>query len=54
MNKDELKQYLKDNLKIKIENDSRNWEGDTLEVYLYLEDEKISNSYVITNHWRDN
>ena len=48
-----LKQLLKDNLKIKIEYDDIQYEGEILKVSLLLDGEEISNDYVITNPYTE-
>lgn len=45
MNKEELIQFLKDNLKIELSM-VEDWETTELEVRLYLGDEVISNEFV--------
>jgi len=48
---DELKQYLKENLTIEIENDYVSYEGNVIKISLYLDGEKISSDYVITESY---
>jgi hypothetical protein len=53
MEKEELIEYLKQNLKISVDTKTQSYVGTGIEIKLYLEDEKISSDYIITKYWGD-